>query len=1193
MVDEQKFNKSNRSNTLLPVKCYFYFLLFIIFLFNFSTAHALTLDKSTYYSTEPIMTMDEGGPIIIYSIDHGSPLGGAYSYTPGGTLDPSSITSRGDYVIVEFTTFDTPCIQASLSYDECKQIPEFVAEFLFSIIAAPFGTGGGSDEGEQEIVGKSITSYSPQIEIKSPYAGGVFSNKIPIIYSVTDQNDNDSNTKEQFGLGEKPVSIFYTDKFTRWSDINFKDNSIFSIAKDLQAVGTYVWDASNLVEQKFYQIIISAIDKANIISQTVSELFSVDITAPTFTVDINPKVAKNEKVTITVTSSEELAEAPIVSVRQREAKPIVIKVSGQDKKYVGTYDVIDGFDGTAIVEVVGTDFASNKGTVIMSGGTFNVGVNPPIKPTIIYPTNNEKVTTDTIEVRGTAREDTEVIATLNGVTVYKAKPDSNGNFTIKDVKLKKNAVNGSNILSVVSKDIRGSLSDGAVSRILFNSIPSIEISQPISKSLLSGVVSINVLATDDNNDKIYFRYEIAKAGKDLKWQTSEDVPSDKINFNTTKFTDGAYLLRVTADDGVSTSTSNSIDVNIRNETSFFIRFYDGLRTLVKENSATVRGVVFAEKSSSSRPVIKSLEYSKDGGGKWTKVLAEDGSFDSGEERFSVTITGLKKGLNNTLWRTKDSNDKIITSDQPIIVDDIAPAIAKVSFPEEGATLTKADNESGDKGEFSFTLRGESEPESNISVEVSGKKFIGKTSFDGTYRVPKIVLPGHGKYKLKITSTDQAQNASESLERAIIYNNPPVLVLTNPRDGRGVGNKTTLSWLMSDADSDTISNVILSYRRIGGEYIVLSKNPAENKFEWNTSTLAEGNNYELKLEASDGLSKASTITPFSIDRNPPSIKSFELITNTIKKGGLIEARGTAVDTDSGVEFIEYKLSQQDIGEISQATWYKANIDRGNSNKSLGKTVSFYIKSHLPLSDGNYEISIRAVDLAGNMSQEVSKAITIDNTPPRIGSFEISSQGYKLLPKGEVWSVIRGTTATIMVSLENDTKSAEISHDGTSIPLVRDFATGLWKGEISFAQSQAGDLPFYINAIDMLGNVTSNQPLVLFRVENKGKITFADTSGSLVPLSGARIVAREVSSNHSIWSIFSSSSEVSTTSDDSGEFILLLPAGDYEINVEKSGFSKVKLGKFSYENPSFFAKPISLIEESRKGLWSTVLRVLHLK
>ncbi len=1070
------------------MKLYIYnkikYLLVICFFVFATKANAITLDNTNYsldvYGSVPIIVAPPATDGLLYIYDVVSGIMSIYfdRYNEGDDLNYSRLIP-GDYSVVELSpsagdewVCNLP--DQELLYNECKNLSGFVNEFIFKIKYGSYEYAGGVDEPPLSI---TIPMYQPIASITSPNSTGFFSKIIPIVYSVVDHNDTFSEqSRQQYGLIENPVSLFYTDIFTRSYDADTSDTQKKLITEGLPATGTYSWDVSGLVEKKFYQVIVRAIDKSGMVGQVVSELFNVDLTAPNFIVQANPGVVKKEKVTITIKSSEKLVTMPTVTVTQRGAEPKKIAITEENGTYTGVYQPVDGFDGTANVSVTGTDFAGNTGNLVVGGGNFTVGINPPAKPTILKPYNNEKVTGKTITINGTIREDTTVNVTVNGKEKYTTKPNDKGEFVVPAVVLDKNNTNGKNIINITSVDTFGAISEPVVLTVYHNIAPTVSLlEQP--KTLLVGKTVLSVKGNDENGDSIRYAYEISEDTKNTPyiWKTIENIPIEKITFNTTKFVDGNYVLRVTADDGFTTAVSETVPVQIKNESSFFIRFYDGIHTVTKDSQVTMRGIVFADKKTLPFPTIKSLYYSINDGQNWNKVSALDGAFDSGEERFSVTITGLKPGLYNTLWQTKDSKGTIVNEVQPVIVDQTVPLAPKIISPEANKVLTNADNELKQKDVFTYSINGTSEPDSNVVLFVDGKTYSTKTSYDGIFKISNIVLLKHGVYSMKIFSEDEAKNKSTTIEQNVTYDNPPTIVFTSPRNGKGLGSNTTISWLINDPDKDTIINTNLSYRVIGAGFISLKKDIKTNSYVWDTTKIT-GKNFELKLETSDGIVKKAETIPFTLDKEVPEIASVANSTGIVNG---INFTGKAKDIGTGIEYVEYSIvSVDDLNKKSEIVWHKANV------KNVSRIdADFYVKEKTNISDGQYQIAVRAVDFAGNVSEKKYLLISVDTTAPNVGSVAVYNSGVVLNSINNAWNISVGVPLDMVVSLEKNAVSAYTEYEGIKTNLVYDKATGLWKNKIMFETE--GTKNVSINVTDSIGNNTQ-QNLLSFNVSSKANL-----------------------------------------------------------------------------------------------------------
>ncbi|MEK7106430.1 MAG: hypothetical protein AAB895_03695, partial [Patescibacteria group bacterium] len=441
--------------------------------------NAITLDKTVYTEGDEILIQEAGGATIYWNTNSDTPTFLSSEHEALVNINIGGILNNGNYVIMEHQNGDNDCYWLLQTAEECRNSPEFINEFFFTVNPPPSGGGGGEEENpEPTSAGGRIATnaYPPEISILSSIKGLVFSKDFLINYKARLQNEKGINYEDDplSAVNLTPVSLFYSDKpdpASWYTGLTGDMLDKILIAKDLPAVGQYKLSIKDLVPGTLYRIIVNALDASGRLGEKISEFFSVDFTAPTFVVTVDPPVAKHERVAIIISSSEELSVAPKVFVRQRGAEAVIVEVSKKDDTYIGEYSVTEGFDGTAQVEISGDDIAGNTGTLIVGGGTFTVGVNPPIKPTIISPSQNEAALTEKIDIQGTTREDTTITATVNGVDKYTAKPTAKGEFSIKDVILKKNAVNGKNIINITATDTLGVVSDGTVLIVLFNTPP--------------------------------------------------------------------------------------------------------------------------------------------------------------------------------------------------------------------------------------------------------------------------------------------------------------------------------------------------------------------------------------------------------------------------------------------------------------------------------------------------------------------------------------------------------------------------------------------------------------------------------------------------------------------------------------------------------------------------------------------------
>lgn len=1175
---------------LTSSKIYF-FIFFVVFFSIFTLkANALTLDNTIYISGDPITITDDGGAFIVFN-GTGDPVGGDYSYSSGLVLNTTSPYARGDYKIIEFNYFDE-CFYESRSYDQCSQSPEVVAQVFFTVIPSPVWTDNGADTDasppvlDPELapagVSSSYTSYPPEVNIFSIFKGSLFSDNLIIDYKASDQNDSPGDPKSgSHGLSLNPVSISYSDKIGEWYNSFINSNDIVEIAKDQPKEGKYKWSVKDLIPGSLYRIIVQAVDLSGLLGQAVSELFGVDFTPPVFTVKVAPEAVRSGKVTITVDSSEDLKDVPEVSILQNGGELKKIIMTGDKSHYEGIYEVTSGFDGTAFVKVSGLDLAGNVGTVIVSGGTFSVGVNPPPKPTI----NNykEKVVTNVpyIDISGKTRADTVVVLSVNGIEIQRLNPDINGNFTLPKIKLEKTKNSGLNYVSIVAIDKLGSQSESSLIQVKYNIAPVVKITKPLVKEVLDNITTISAVGSDENNDTLFYSYQLISQSdfnnKVNNWvNLSENNPSSNFSWNTTEVSDGKYLLKVIASDGIIKTESEVVTVSVKNVLPFF-RFEDGRNTITNLSSVSIKGKAITSENLSPRPDIVSVAYSMDAGNTWTPVkLISAGSVS--EKKFLVEFSDLKEGIYPILWRTKDSRGYIGKIVHSIIVDKTAPKEPIITSLKQDKVIIINDSsdENPVKSGVQLNIKGTTEGTSVVSLIYAGKTITSKSLPTGAFIFSDITFDKKGKYDLSIYSTDQAGNKSPFRTFSIIYNNPPIISFINPKPFGGLSGKVDLSWSVKDTDNDIISSVKVSYRNKEKDTewkdLLLNANPV-GTYSFNTLNLPESNNYELKISAKDTYSDVSSSESFSVDNTPPLLLSFVFDVNpesiTDENISLI-CRGESSDNLSGVEYVEYTIEDSN-GKTSP--WYKGLITSGFlKNKS-----AFIIKHPTINEDGDYKVHARSVDRAGNVSSVSTLFFHLDKTAPRIGGFFLKKNNINISPdENGAISIYKNSIFNFNISLENDTSSATLKVGDDIFTLVKNDTSGLWSSDLFITKESREKI--LISVVDTKGNKVIDKYIGDIVVSPRGVVSMIkDGSRNLIEGSSVKVMKLNNSTNQ--YDDFNALGIDGSTveSNKSGEYDLILPEGEYRFTISGPDLSTEKhnlqLSRPSIVNLNFEMSPIS--------------------
>lgn len=130
----------------------------------------------------------------------------------------------------------------------------------------------------------------------------------------------------------------------------------------------------------------------------------------------------------------------------------------------------------------------------------------------------------------------------------------------------------------------------------------------------------------------------------------------------------------------------------------------------------------------------------------------------------------------------------------------------------------------------------------------------------------------GRNILTIISQDQKGRKSEPALIEIFVNSPPEIVWLEPRFRLAAFNgliKT--SWRASDINDNSLTYQLELSDNRGQNWKTIAKDLKQPEFMWDSSSIADGSNYILKITASDGSLKSSALSKrFGIANNLPAI-----------------------------------------------------------------------------------------------------------------------------------------------------------------------------------------------------------------------------------------------------------------------------------------------------------------------------------
>ncbi len=162
-------------------------------------------------------------------------------------------------------------------------------------------------------------------------------------------------------------------------------------------------------------------------------------------------------------------------------------------------------------------------------------------------------------------------------------------------------------------------------------------------------------ASDPNDDDLHFRVQVRKDGWP-DWINLTDAPITEKTYawDASSFPSGRYRVRLVADD----RPSNSPDEALQRERESAAFTVDREAPKV-EIAVDGRKAVVTLADGLTR--LDKAEYAIDGG-QWTPAFADDGLFDSPDERITLEFPDLKAGTHLLMVRATDAADNVGSSD---------------------------------------------------------------------------------------------------------------------------------------------------------------------------------------------------------------------------------------------------------------------------------------------------------------------------------------------------------------------------------------------------------------------------------------------------------------------------------------------------------------------------------------------------
>jgi len=180
----------------------------------------------------------------------------------------------------------------------------------------------------------------------------------------------------------------------------------------------------------------------------------------------------------------------------------------------------------------------------------------------------------------------------------------------------------------------------------------------------TGTLKISYKTTDDNDDKLIYRIDFRKLGRENWIELEDEIEPDSFEWDGKTVEDGRYEVKVTASDERSNTTTGKLtgsrvsDPVVVDNTGPVIKNY----SVEKDGKKVTLKFVVSDEFSA----IGKTDYTVDSNTKWLSAVPDDLVYDTTEEHFTIVIEDLGSGehiitikvaddISNTTYKTFEVN----------------------------------------------------------------------------------------------------------------------------------------------------------------------------------------------------------------------------------------------------------------------------------------------------------------------------------------------------------------------------------------------------------------------------------------------------------------------------------------------------------------------------------------------------------
>jgi len=459
-------------------------------------------------------------------------------------------------------------------------------------------------------------------------------------------------------------------------------------------------------------------------------------------------------------------------------------------------------------------------------------------------------------------------------------------------------------------------------------------------------------------------------------------------------------------------TAPELDINvtdkeyINSEKEVVMKVFDELNLDLSQTKATVEKVGDTEFTAD----ITFKEKSK------TTAEATYKFKENGE--YIITLTSKDKAGNSA-----------VTKKVSFTIDKEAPEIVVTNIGENGRY--------NDDREVTITVTDQNMGESNATVKYNGESYdIDPLVLDGKMATTKHTFTKEGVYELQVVSKDKAGNESSETIKFTVDKSGPAIKYSIENGTYFNDEKVNLTVTVDDYTP------FVPEIKVNNE--VLKASWIEDMIWFFTQKLTisfenEGV-YSVQVKAKDYFGAESTKDlGFTIDRTSPEIQ----IGGNIPNDGFVQGDNELTVDISDLHFDESKNEVLVNGKpVKDAQWKET-------------ATGYQFKQSFP-EDGEYEVTVRSEDFAGNKATEKKHKFTVDNVKPVITIENVKDGTFYDKKQTATIKVNELNFANNEVEVKVNNKPYEWKNQGVESSLVIPF-------------NEDGDYVIKVSSKDAAGNV----------------------------------------------------------------------------------------------------------------------------